>query len=527
MIKTKTILKVPAETHIRQRMRQEAAQLVAERKLAPPVDFSVIEKLAGELVARAGVAAEYREFAMVLCGNELWRKIVAATPFNRRLLLLPQCLRNNRNCAATFDELGLLCAGCRHCLIDETVTVAENLGYATLVAEGTTVAIGLVEEGSVDAVIGVSCMSALEKSFAPVSRAAVPVIGIPLLYDGCENTEVDKEWLFEEIKAFVENRLLQPLSVSLLKNKVQSFFTEENLRTYFNGEANRTREMAISSMLQGGRRMRPVLAAMAYTAYAENYDNKILSTIALVIESFHKASLIHDDIEDGDDFRYEKETLHKIHGVPVALNTGDYQIGKGYELLAGLSVNPLLLQQVFRLVASAHVSLSTGQGDDLLNEKYRIVAGTDELLEIFRQKTGSAVKVAVQLGAVLGGANESEQKILSDFADNFGIAYQIRDDFNEYKNRTEKTSVKDFPVLVSMLKEQIRKDGNGVSPEYLQNKTYLLQLIDEKKIEKQAERLLDEYVQHIYATLDKLENMRLKLALYGLAGKVFEVEKKS
>ncbi|MDX9880956.1 MAG: polyprenyl synthetase family protein [Prolixibacteraceae bacterium] len=523
---TKTILKVPAEMHIRQRMRQEAAQLVDERKISPPVDFSVIEKLAGELVARAAVTVEYREFAMVLCGNEVWREIVAATPFNRRLLLLPQCLRNNRNCEATFDELGLLCAGCRHCLIDETVTVAENLGYATLVAEGTTVAIGLVEEGSVDAVIGVSCMSALEKSFVPVSRAAVPVIGIPLLYDGCENTEVDKQWLLEEIKAFGENRLLQPLSVSLLKNKVQSFFTEENLRKYFNGEANRTREIAISSMLQGGRRMRPVLAAMAYTAYAESYDNEILSTIALVIESFHKASLIHDDIEDGDDFRYEKETLHKTHGVPVALNTGDYLIGKGYELLAGLSVNLFVLQQAFRLVASAHVSLSAGQGDGLLNEKYQIVAGTGELLEIFRQKTGSAVKVAVLLGAVLGGADEREQEILSGFADLFGIAYQIHDDLNEYKNRDGNISVNNFPLMLSLLKEQIDQGRNDVLPEKLQDENYLLQLIAEKQTARQAEDLLDRYVQQVYRLLDRLENIRLRLALYGLTGKVFETEKK-
>ena len=519
-------MKVPAVAVVRKQIIDSAAMLIQKRKVAPPVDFSLIEQLADELILQLKLDSEYREFAMVVCGNEVWREVVAATPYNRRLLLLPQCLKNNQNCNATFDKLGLICAGCQNCQIDEILTSAEELGYATLVAEGTTVAISLIEEGSIDAVIGVSCMSVLEKSFVPVSRAAVPVIGIPLLHDGCEDTEVDKYWLMREIKSYNDNYALQPLSVSLLKEKIQSFFTEENLNKYFNGVPNETREMAVFSMLQGGQRMRPVLAAMAYSAYVENYDENILSAIALVIESFHKASLIHDDIEDQDDFRYDKETLHKKYGIPIAINVGDYLIGKGYEFLAGLPVDPQLLQAAFRLVSMAHVCLSVGQGDDLLNEQNNSIVPLGKLLEIFRQKTGSAVKVAVQLGAVLGGANENEQKILSDFADNFGIAYQIRDDFNEFKNRTEKTSVKDFPVLVSMLKEQIRKDGNGVSPDYLQNKTYLLQLIDEKRIEKQAEKLLDEYVQHIYATLDKLENMRLKLGLYGLTGKVFETEKR-
>ena len=52
------------------------------------------------------------------------------------------------------------------------------------------------------------------------------------------------------------------------------------------------------------------------------------------MECFHKASLIHDDIEDDDAQRYGEPTLHVEHGVPVALNVGDLLIGEGYRLLA-------------------------------------------------------------------------------------------------------------------------------------------------------------------------------------------------
>ena len=59
-----------------------------------------------------------------------------------------------------------------------------------------------------------------------------------------------------------------------------------------------------------------------------------LRKVAVAVECFHKASLIHDDIEDNDAQRYGETTLHEEHGVAVALNVGDLLIGEGYRLLA-------------------------------------------------------------------------------------------------------------------------------------------------------------------------------------------------
>ena len=151
--------------------------LTRNRGILPPADFMLISQLASEVISRTGTESCFTEFAMVVCGNEIWRPVVAATPFNRRLLLLPQCLKNNSNCNAVIDQLGLICAGCQSCQIDSILQKAESLGYATLVAEGTTVAVSLVQEGTIDAVIGVSCMSILQRSFETVLKSAVPVIG--------------------------------------------------------------------------------------------------------------------------------------------------------------------------------------------------------------------------------------------------------------------------------------------------------------------------------------------------------------
>ncbi len=106
------ILQVPGKALVRNRLRKAARELVAERGILPPASFEFIQQMADEIIELTGTDPAFREFAMVISGNEIWRSVVAATPYNRRLLLLPQCLKNNSSCHAEIDELGLICAGC-------------------------------------------------------------------------------------------------------------------------------------------------------------------------------------------------------------------------------------------------------------------------------------------------------------------------------------------------------------------------------------------------------------------------------
>ena len=276
MNKSKRILKVPKESFLRNKLRKETRLLAREVKLLPPASFERLEQLAIDLLKKNNISEDYIDFVIVLLGNESWRKTVEATPFNRRLLLLPQCLKDNSSCKGQFDALGLNCAGCKACPIDDILIEAENLGYATLVAEGTTVAIGLVEEGSIDAVIGVSCMPVLQRSFEPVSNAAVPVIGLPLMYDGCENTKIDMKWLTDEVRTFEVNSNYQPISTSGLKVKIDDFFANGKIEKYF--PANDETEKLAKEYLQiGGQRIRPIIAALAYQAYSSSAKDEILT----------------------------------------------------------------------------------------------------------------------------------------------------------------------------------------------------------------------------------------------------------
>ncbi|MDD4644879.1 MAG: DUF116 domain-containing protein, partial [Bacteroidales bacterium] len=158
-------LSVPVKKSRRKELIDAARQTVAVAGLLPPVAFPVLEELAIQTITLAGGNADELAFALLMCSNELWRPFFEATPYSRRLLLLPQCLKSSSSCQATLDELGLICAGCDQCSIHSTLDKAEILGYSTLVAEGSSTAISLVEEGSVDAILGVSCLEVLQKSF--------------------------------------------------------------------------------------------------------------------------------------------------------------------------------------------------------------------------------------------------------------------------------------------------------------------------------------------------------------------------
>src|SRR5262249_47047259 len=101
--------------------------------------------------------------------------------------------------------------------------------------------------------------------------------------------------------------------------------------------------IAYDFLSRGGKRSRPFITLAAYDALkgapATLSDTgwelpDAVKRAAVAIESFHKASLVHDDIEDDDAFRYGQETLHRVHGVGTAINVGDYLIGLGYRCVS-------------------------------------------------------------------------------------------------------------------------------------------------------------------------------------------------
>ena len=165
----------------------------------PPLPADELKVHADRLIEQLGCPTIYRDYVGVLLNNEMWREQLAGVPFERRLLLLPKCLRVESKCPAPFDEFGLLCKQCGLCSIQDLQAEAERLGYAVLVAEGSAIVMSLIQTGKIEAIVGVSCLSVLERAFPYMEAAAIPGVAVPLLQDDCIDTTVDLDWVWEYI----------------------------------------------------------------------------------------------------------------------------------------------------------------------------------------------------------------------------------------------------------------------------------------------------------------------------------------
>jgi len=428
--------RVPGDRAARQQLLALAQQYVAANSLRGPLSFTELAEHADRLVAAESLDVVVRDYLAVLIHNEVWRPLVAAVPMDRRLLLLPQCFRDPSRCPAAMDELGLQCRRCGGCVTGEIVTTAERLGYLVLVAEGSAVVMSLIEAGRVEAIIGVSCTDVLEKVFPYVAAAAVPSIAIPLIRKGCERTATDLDWLYEDLTLQGPDGG-QRMNVDALRNDVASWFDRaalERLLACADGDGH-AHGLALDWLARSGKRWRPFLAACIHQALQADPMSPIpddFRHVAVAVECFHKASLIHDDIEDQDAFRYGLPSLHAEHGVPIALNVGDMLLGMGYRMIAACRASGGAKSAMLQAAGDGHCQLCAGQGAELAWMADPQPLSVAAVLDIFRRKTAPAFDVALRLGAIYAGADPDTLRVLNQFSRALGVAYQIYDDLDDF-----------------------------------------------------------------------------------------------
>ena len=89
------------------KLRDLIKEFVSNKTLVPPLQQSDVLILSAEFILLHPGFTEYQKLIAVLINNNVWEPIVRSIPFNRRILLLPQCLRHSSKCTAKIDDLGL------------------------------------------------------------------------------------------------------------------------------------------------------------------------------------------------------------------------------------------------------------------------------------------------------------------------------------------------------------------------------------------------------------------------------------
>lgn len=522
---------IPQTKPERDAVLQAVRDYVEEHQPVPPMPQDELDVHARKVLETKNIDERYLHYTAVLLNNEMWRETLASIPYERRLLLMPKCLRVEEKCPAPFDEFGLLCKQCGLCTIQDFQNEAERLGYAVLVAEGSAIVMSLIQTGKIEAIVGISCLPVLERTFPYVEAAAIPSVAVPLLQDDCINTTVDNDWVWEYIHLSSDDKTRR-LNLNALHDDVREWFSAEGLEKIMGESSGRTETIAREWLGRAGKRWRPFLTVAAFQALRDDRGEPIpedIRKIAVAVECFHKASLIHDDIEDEDHDRYGEKTLHEEHGVAVALNAGDLLIGEGYRLIGECEVSDGQKTEMILAASRGQRELCRGQGAELLWSQAPEVLKSAQVLEIFRQKTAPAFEVALQLGASYAGQLSGVAEVLHSYSEALGIAYQIRDDMDDLSQDSGDNKL--GTIRPSVLLSTTHEKAKGEDKEFMKrlwsggeidsSLDRVRQLAHDVKADDRCMLLLETYKETAIRSLQDLDNANLKGLLRRVIGKIF------
>lgn len=264
-----------------------------------------------------------------------------------------------------------------------------------------------------------------------------------------------------------------------------------------------------------GKRMRPLLTLLAYKIYQNHPENIIKA--ALVVEFFHNFTLMHDDIMDQAPLRRGQPTVHEKWNHNIALLSGDVMLVQAYKMLE--SVPGDKLSRVLAGFNQCAIEVCEGQQHDM-NFEQREDVSEKEYLDMIRQKTAVLLGFSLELGAILGGADEQSCTALRNFGVNIGIGFQLKDDLLDVYADQAKfgkqvggdiiVNKKTFLLIKAM--EKARGETKEQLRYWLHLKTFdkqekvraVTDIYDQLHIKTLAEQKMNEFFEAGFASLEKL-----------------------
>ena len=203
--------------------------------------------------------------------------------------------------------------------------------------------------------------------------------------------------------------------------RLQQDFADFLAKTNFNGQPKELYEPIAYTILQSGKRLRPMLCLLANEMFGGDEQQALWPALAL--ETFHNFTLIHDDIMDKAPMRRGMPTVYQKWNADIAILSGDAMLAKAFQFALKPKKGAELAQQLGKVA----IEICEGQQMDLNFETLGNVT-IDEYLEMIRLKTAVLLATALQMGATVGDATTTDIQHLYDFGINMGMSFQLQDD---------------------------------------------------------------------------------------------------
>jgi geranylgeranyl diphosphate synthase type II len=265
----------------------------------------------------------------------------------------------------------------------------------------------------------------------------------------------------------------------------------------------------------GGKRMRPVLVLVSTELFGGDVYKALDAAIG--IELFHNFTLMHDDIMDKAPLRRGKPTVHVKWSENVAILSGDVMFVEAYKMM--IKVEDQILREVLDIFSATASGVCQGQQADM-NFELREEVSIEEYLHMIKQKTAVLLAGSMQIGALIGGAGQSQSRLIYEFGENLGLAFQLQDDILDVYGDPEKfgkqvggdilANKKTF-LLIKAKELAIRNRSadlgkwlNGTSYDAAEKIKAITSIYDNFGVRKLAELQMEEFVMMALAALDNI-----------------------
>ncbi|MBI5159224.1 polyprenyl synthetase family protein [Candidatus Micrarchaeota archaeon] len=190
-------------------------------------------------------------------------------------------------------------------------------------------------------------------------------------------------------------------------------------------------------LARGGKRVRPALCMLSCEAVGGKAEQALPAGAA--IELFHSFTLMHDDIEDDSELRRGKPCIHKLHGIPLAINAGDGLFVLVWNAVQALDLTPKKQIAVCAMLTQAFTRVLEGQAIELnwrRENNWNLRA--EDYFNMAGGKTGALIAASCEVGGFAGGAKKRQLKALRVYGEAIGLAFQIQDDVLNLVGEEEK-----------------------------------------------------------------------------------------
>ena len=188
------------------------------------------------------------------------------------------------------------------------------------------------------------------------------------------------------------------------------------------------------SISAGGKRLRPLLAYSVCDMLDGEPETAMY--FASAVEFIHTYSLIHDDLPcmDNDDYRRGLPTNHKKFGEAIALLAGDTLLTYAFEVASRSQTSPATTVKAINAISKA-----AGMNGMIGGQVIDINGASDyeQLKTVHKMKTGALIRLSCYLGAISAECDDEKLSAIDKFADNLGIAFQIKDDILDVESTIE------------------------------------------------------------------------------------------